>query len=128
MNRKILSELKQALETEHEILVSELKSIAEKDTKIKEDWGARYPQFEPTEYGSHTALDIEADEVEEYEVRLEAEHSLESRLLAVTQALQRIAQGTYGKCKKCKKEIPLKRLQANPAAETCLEHVSNFKK
>lgn len=123
MNTKVLAELKEALEKEHQALVAELKSVAEKDAKMKGDWDARYPKFEPQEYGSHSALDVEADEVEEYETRLEAEHSLESRLLAVTHALQRIRQGTYGKCGKCGKEIQIGRLRANPAAEVCMKHV-----
>ncbi|QQG45758.1 MAG: TraR/DksA C4-type zinc finger protein [Candidatus Sungiibacteriota bacterium] len=82
------------------------------------------PQFETGEYGGHASLEEEADEVEEYETRLGAEHSLESRLLEVTKALERIQKGTYGICIKCGKEIPVERLRANPAAEADLEHNS----
>lgn len=119
-----MEELKVALKEEHEKLVGELKSVATKDPKMKGDWDAKYPQLESQEYGSHSGLDEEADEVEEYETRLAAEHSLESRLLEVTQALERIQKGTHGICKKCAKEIPLERLRANPAAEFCIEHAS----
>ena len=122
MNTTALTELKRALEEEHAKIVGELKSISSPDPDFKGNWDARYPQFEPGEYGSHSSLETEADEVEEYEVRLEAEHSLESRLLAVTHALQRIRQGSYGQCRNCGKEIPPDRLRANPAAEYCVEH------
>ncbi len=124
MNSTILVELKKMLEEEHEKLVNELKSVAITNPKIKGDWNAKYPQFETGEYGSHSSLETEADEFEEYEVRLEAEHSLESRLLGVNKALGLIEKGTYGKCPKCSQEIPLERLRANPAAEFCLEHTN----
>lgn len=122
MDQKLLHELKLALEKEHVSLVAQLKSIANPDLNMPGDWDAIHPQFEPEESGSHAALEEEANEVEEYEVRLEAEHSLESRLLTVTHALQRIQNGTYGICGRCKKEIPTERLKANPAAEYCINH------
>lgn len=122
MDQTTLIELKKSLEEEHEKLLTELKSIATADPKIKGNWNAKYPQFETGEYGSHSSLEGEADEFEEYEVRLEAEHSLESRLLQTNKALERLAQGTYGKCLKCGKEITVERLKANLAAEFCLNH------
>jgi RNA polymerase-binding protein DksA len=46
----------------------------------------------------------------------------ESRHLAeVADALQRIEDGTYGKCEGCEKEIPRKRLEAFPSARYCIE-------
>ena len=68
------------------------------------------------------STDEMADEIEEYETVLEAEHTLESRLLAVNLALERIGNNAYGFCKTCKKEIPTERLRANPAAEFDMEH------
>ena len=124
MDKNTLQELKNALEQERNKLIAELKAIAEPSPKLAGDWKARYPQFEPAEYGSHASLDVEADEVEEYEAALEAEHSLESRLLAVNRALERVDKGTYGICAQCGKEISLDRLRANPAAEVDLEHLS----
>lgn len=122
MDQITLNELKKSLEEEHEKLMTELKSIATADLKTKGNWNAKYPQFETGEYGSHSSLEEEADEFEEYEVRLEAEHSLESRLLQTSKGLERLAQGTYGKCLKCGKEIAAERLKANPSAEFCLDH------
>lgn len=124
LSQEILQELKNALEEEHNKLVEELKAIARPSTEIKGDWKANYPQFETTEYGSHASLNIEADEVEEYEERLAAEQSLETRLLEVNKALERLVKRAYGVCTKCKKEISIERLRANPAAEFDTEHAS----
>lgn len=124
MDQGTIQELKTVLEKERDKLVAELKAIAQPHPRLAGDWDARYPQFEAGEYGSHASLDIEADEVEEYEIALEAEHSLESRLLAVTKALSRMEEGTYGLCTACKKPISLERLQANPAAEYDMEHTA----
>lgn len=119
MDHTTLLELKKTLEKEHDKLVEELKSIATPDPRMRGDWDANFPQFEErlASYGSHGKLEEEADEVEEYEVRLEAEHSLESRLLEVNRALERMKDGSYGVCKMCKKGVALARLQANPAAD-----------
>lgn len=122
MDQHILNELKEALQKEHDTLVAELKSIAKPDPLLKGNWDAAYPKFAEEESGSHSSSDEEADEVEEYEARLAAEHSLESRLLEVVRALERVQKQTYGMCAKCHKPIPIERLRANPAAEFCHEH------
>lgn len=122
MDQPTREELKQALTAEQDRLTAELKAIAVPDPRIAGNWTAEYPKFEAEESGSHANRDQEEDEVEEYESRLEAEHSLESRLLHVTQALGRIDTAEYGICTKCKKDIPLERLRANPAAEYHTEH------
>lgn len=122
MEQAILKELAAALQNEHDTLVKELKGIAEENPRAKGDWSAIYPKFETEESGSHANLDEEADEVEEYEERLAAEKSLESRLLETTKALERVKKGTYGICLKCGKEIPMERLKANPAAGFDMEH------
>ena len=122
MDTTILQELAAALAGEHDKLVSELKSFATEDPHMKGNWNARFPHFEIGETGSHASLEEEADEVEDYETRLEMEHTLESRLLEVNRALQRMQQGTYGICSTCKKEISLDRLRANPAAAFDIEH------
>lgn len=122
LDQKDLTTFKIALEKERGQLTAELSAIAKPDPAIKGNWIADFPQMETGETGSHVSRDEEEDEVEEYEVNLAAEHSLESRLLAVTRALHRIHTGTYGICANCKKEIPIDRLNANPAAEFDIEH------
>jgi RNA polymerase-binding transcription factor DksA len=48
---------------------------------------------------------------------------LETRLGEVTGALARIADGTYGTCRICGKDIETERLDADPSADTCKEHL-----
>lgn len=55
------------------------------------------------------------------------QHGLESQIAAVrqklaetTQALQRIASGTYGRCERCRAEIPAERLEIRPHARYCV--------
>ncbi len=118
----ILKELKKSLTAEHDRLVGELKGIARPHPGVAGEWDTRYPKFEATETGSHAAQEEEADEVEEYEVLLATEGSLETRLLQINRALERITLGSYGTCPTCKKPIPLERLRANPAAEFDMAH------
>ncbi len=47
---------------------------------------------------------------------------------AIDQALDRIEDGTYGKCLGCKAAIPVPRLTAVPAAEYCIECQSHVEK
>jgi RNA polymerase-binding transcription factor DksA len=123
MQGKEIEQLKQKLEEEKKKLIGELSSFAERNPHVPGDWNAMYPKFAEEQSGSHAHRDEEEDEVEEYEARLAMEHSLESRLLTVSQALERIEKNSYGTCKKCGKEIPMDRLQANPAAEFDMEHI-----
>ena len=124
MDKKKLQELQHALQREHDKLVSELRVIATPDPKLAGHWDATFPQFEMGETGSHAARDEEADEVEEYEVRLASQDSMETRLLLVNKALAQMKTGAYGICLKCKKPIPYERLRANPAAEYHIEHTA----
>lgn len=122
MDTIFINECKTLLESERVILIQELSSIADPDPAAKGDWHARFPKFEIVETSSSSGREIEQDEIEEYEMRLAEEQSLESRLLEVSKALERIQKGTYGTCKKCGKAIPAERLKANPAAEFDMEH------
>jgi DnaK suppressor protein len=41
-------------------------------------------------------------------------------LREIEAAQERLQQGTYGRCEECGEDIPLARLQANPAARLCI--------
>ncbi len=48
--------------------------------------------------------------------------SRESRLIKkVRQALERIENGTYGKCEECGEDISIRRLEARPVAAKCID-------
>ena len=58
-------------------------------------------------------------EVEQLRVRLEEERVRVQA--AIDSALARIADGTYGRCEHCGREIEAERLEALPYATLCIE-------
>lgn len=84
-------------------------------------WTAKDPQMDVM---SPIAEPNEAaDKIEELEERGEEVTTLSARLSDVEKALENIEQGTYGVCEVCNKAIEEDRLEANPAARTCQEHM-----
>ncbi len=63
-----------------------------------------------------------ADQIEELANNVAIVEELEKRLHAITAALAKIENGTYGICDVCGERIPQERLEANPAAATCTAH------
>ena len=123
MDKKLIDELKEKLETEKKSLQEELESFANKDKNLKDNWDARYPNREEGD------KDEEADEVQEYNNALSLEYSLELKLKDVNIALEKIEQGNtstslstrYGICENCGEHIEEERLLANPEARTCIK-------
>jgi len=115
MDKKIVEELKGKLEEGKNSLQKELESFAKKDDVPKGDWETKYPNRE------NGSMEEEADEMQEYDNLLSLEHSLELKLKDVNKALEKIAEGKYGICEKCGKEIGEERLRACPEAKTCLK-------
>lgn len=112
---KDLNKYKKLLGTEKEKLLKELATIGK---KTDGDW-----QAVPTDLDSDSADENEvADTIEEFEENSAILKQLEIQLLQVDAALGKIEAGTYGQCNVCGEEIPEARLDANPAALTCLEH------
>jgi len=109
LQHKLLEE-KQRLETD-------LGYIGEKEK------GGTY-HAHPAESDETSFRDEVADRLEELGERVEASGSLRARLLSVDQALERIDAGTFGTCEVCKKQIEDERLEANPAARTCIAHIA----
>ena|SRR4030042_876953 len=117
MDKKIIQGLKERLERDKENVEKELSSFAKKDDKLTGDWDTKYPHFGGGAGGER--LEQAADMVEEYVTLLPIEASLELKLQAINSALEKIKNGNYGKCEKCKKAISLERLEAYPEAKTC---------
>ena len=117
MTKKFLEEQKQKLEKEKIRLEKELENFAKKDPHIQGNWKTKFPDF-----GIKTAdLSQEEDQIEEYSADLPVEYALETKLQRVNSALERIKKGTYGTCQNCKKMITIKRLKAEPEANTCAQ-------
>lgn len=91
----------------------QLEEFTKKGT-VEDDYQTVFPQIGDSE-------EENADEVANYADSLGVEHSLEISLAEVTDALERIEQGTYGICANCQKPIPIERLEAMPEATTCLD-------
>lgn len=113
LEQKILDELKAKLLEEKKNLEAELSKIATKGDE--EEYEAKFSDIGRDEESN-------ADEVEEYTVNLSITETLEKKLKEVNDALERMEKGTYGQCENCQGEdIPLERLQAYPAAKTCIK-------
>lgn len=108
---------KKLLEEELARLTTDLQSIGKRSPHNREDWD---PEFAA---GNDSPADpnVAADNVEEYAERANESDQLEYQYNEVKDALYRIKEGTYGICEKCGREIEKERLDANPAAKTCLD-------
>ena len=51
---------------------------------------------------------------------------LKERLAELDTALEFIESKSFGICKICNQKIEVKRLEANPAAQTCITHRNDF--
>ncbi len=71
----------------------------------------------------HADDNLAADEIEEFDENIAIVNTLESRYKEVNGALERIEAGTYGVCTTCGEEIEADRLEANPSASTCKQHM-----
>lgn len=107
------------LEEEKASLEAQLSSVAQKDPNNPSNWEAK-----PAERDSSLADEnLIADSIEDYEENNAITNALEARLNDVRSGLDKIKHGVYGKCQICQKEIESDRLEANPAARTCKEHI-----
>lgn len=106
------------LETELATLEAGLAGIGKSDTQNPDDWHGNAGSLET---GTADAQ-LLADKFEESLTNEGISSTLEERHMHIKRALERIADGTYGICSEGGEEIPLERLQANPAATTCIEH------
>ncbi|MEK7622150.1 MAG: TraR/DksA C4-type zinc finger protein [Patescibacteria group bacterium] len=113
-----IEELKKKLEAEKLSLQEELSGIAQINPKNPADWEAV-----PAETGENAFRDEEADRIETLEERQAEIIPLEKRLHNIELALAHIEDGTYGKCEICHQPIEVARLEANPEARTCKQHL-----
>jgi len=63
-----------------------------------------------------------ADNLEELGTNVPLVSDLQKRQKAIKAALRKIKDGAYGTCDECGEDIDLDRLEANPAAATCIRH------
>ena len=114
-----LNQIEAKLKEERAAIESELLKIAVPNKNVPGDWQSKFP-YGNSDSGT-ASLERQADEVEEYTTRLPLERNLETKLAAVDAAILKIANGTYGKCEKCGKNIPLERMEIFPEARFCID-------
>lgn len=109
---------KAKLEKELKTLETELKSVGHINPDNPKDWEA---SAGATDINASDPADI-ADNIESYENNTAILKQLETQYNDVKGALERIQKGTYGVCEVAGEPIEAERLEANPAARTCLAH------
>jgi len=112
------NKFKKLLEEELVLVENELSQIARRNPDNKDDW-------EPieTEIDSDTADENDvADNMESFDENVAIVKKLEVQYTDIKAALEKIKNGTYGKCEVSGEDIPEARLEANPSARTCIEH------
>ncbi|OHA21260.1 MAG: hypothetical protein A2849_00500 [Candidatus Taylorbacteria bacterium RIFCSPHIGHO2_01_FULL_51_15] len=103
---------------EKELVEKELATVGRRNPQNAADWEPISGVMErPAE------RDEVADKLESFEENVAIVRQLELRLAEIQNALERVQGGTYGTCSVCGKEIETARLEANPAAATCKQHL-----
>ena len=113
-----IDSIKTKLEAEKKLLETELASLGSFDPETKE-WDATP---EPETSGPEADDNDLADRFEDFEDKSAKTGELQTRLAEVVAAIERVEDGTYGKCKVCQAPIEAERIEANPAADTCVAH------
>lgn len=107
LSDETLAELREKLERERAELVSKSK-LALDEIQSENERGGRDSVDESTEeQGTATMLELKGRE--------------SAQLTKIKRALQRLEEGSYGECVDCGEAIPVKRLQARPAAVMCID-------
>ena len=118
MNKREAKKFEKLLLAEQERLREGIKRIEE--SSLHDNSGdniadiTSYAEFGTDNFERETALNIASSESE--------------RLREIHEALDRIQQGTYGKCEGCGTEIPKKRLEVFPSARYCIECQSKLER
>lgn len=112
-----LEELRGALNAERDALEEELDAHGRVQGQSG-DWQGNSSGLQGIEADASDA----ADQIEELVTNVPLVEELETRHRDVVIALEKMGGDTYGVCETCKEPIPLKRLEANPAARTCMKH------
>jgi DnaK suppressor protein len=106
------------LETELAALEAELKTVGRRNPSNPADWEATSTDLN----NDHADPNDVADSIEGYEGNSAILKQLEIEYNQVKKALERIDAKTYGTCSVCGNPIDPKRLEAFPAADTCILH------
>ncbi len=112
---------KKILETELETITGDLTELGIHNPNNPADWIA-VPNTDST---IEADGNLAADRAEDWDERRSTLALLETRYNNITRALNKIANGTFGVCEISGHAISEDRLNANPAARTCKEHLED---
>ncbi len=110
---------KKRLEEELALVERELKSVGQRNPSNPSDWVAK-PDADGAAPADPNDL---ADAMESLEENQGIVAALEVRYNNIKKALEKIEAGTFGTCEISGEEIEAERLDANPAARTCIAHL-----
>jgi RNA polymerase-binding transcription factor DksA len=112
-----LADLETALQAEQAAVEEELADHGKSVDEEGEDWeGSSESEGEEPD-GSDAA-----DNMEELGTNVPLVADLKKRHKEIKSALRKMKDGTYGTCDECGEDIDVARLEANPAAATCIRH------
>ena len=109
---------KKKLEEEKKSLEVQLEEVGRQNPDRPSDWIATPTERDVSQADENTV----ADSIEDLEEANAIVNTLETRYRDILSGLDKIKHGVYGTCQVCGKEIEIERLEANPAARTCMEH------
>ena len=112
--------IKEKLEIERDILFEELRDMGKLNTETDE-WEAIPEELNFPESDQNDM----ADRFENFEARSSLIKTLGPRLNNILKALKTLNRESFGKCEICKKDIEMTRLEINPAARTCKQHLES---
>lgn len=111
---------REKLEAEKKEIEQELEKVGRRNPDNPGDWEAIPPEDRDNSQADENTV---ADAIEGYEDNVAIMGTLEKRYNDIKSGLDKIKHGVYGICQICKKEIESERLDANPSARTCKEHI-----
>lgn len=121
LNQKQIEEFKTRLEKERDILERELSVLGARNPLNPGDWEPKKPDGEESSPDRNDNADI----IEAMHENNASMNELEGRYNNVVMALEKIEKGTYGLCEVSHEPIEIERLNANPAARTCIHHMDS---
>jgi RNA polymerase-binding transcription factor DksA len=122
MNEDQTAKFKKILEEELGKLEKELHELGFKNPNNPADWEPKPDELNILPQDENEI----ADTIEEFEENSAILKQLEIRYNDVKAALGKIAEGTYGICEVSGEQIPVERLEANPAARTLTAYANQI--
>lgn len=114
LDKRTLAHYKKTLLKEREKIMGDVKQTYESSKEMGQD-------------GTQDIAD-EAANIYNKQILLSLNENERIRLQEVDEALDRIANGTYGICEECGEPIGLKRLEVRPVAKYCVPCLSTLEK